>query len=119
MPHIPCHPCRYPGCPELVTYGTKYCPKHISRPTEESRSSSALGYGKRWQKARKLFLEAHPLCVKCLQEGIYMKATDVDHIIPHRGDPDLFWDQTNWQPLCHSHHSRKTRNEDETPEYHY
>jgi 5-methylcytosine-specific restriction endonuclease McrA len=32
----------------------------------------------------------------------------VDHIRPHRGDPDLFWDQRNWQRLhrtCHS--SRK------------
>ena len=36
-----------------------------------------------------------------------MKATDVDHIIAHRGDPKLFWDQSNWRALCHSCHSRE------------
>ena len=52
-------------------------------------------------------------------EGRYVKATDVDHIVPHRGDKKLFWDESNWQALCHRHHSIKTRNEDQTPEYHF
>ena len=43
----------------------------------------------------------------------------MDHIRPHRGDPVLFWDQTNWQPLCKHHHDVKTRNEDQHPVYHY
>ena len=64
-------------------------------------------------------LKGHPLCVECLKAGRYVKATDVDHIKPHRGDSILFWDQRNWQPLCHRHHSIKTRNEDHTPEYRY
>jgi 5-methylcytosine-specific restriction protein A len=54
-----------------------------------------------------------------MKEGRYVKATDVDHIVPHRGDKKLFWDESNWQALCHSHHSIKTRNEDQTPEYHF
>ncbi|WP_274631209.1 HNH endonuclease [Arvimicrobium flavum] len=28
----------------------------------------------------------------------------VDHIFPHRGDEALFWDRSNWQPLCHDDH---------------
>ena len=32
----------------------------------------------------------------------------VDHIIPHRGDPELFWDRSNWQALCKNCHDRKT-----------
>lgn len=36
----------------------------------------------------------------------------VDHIIPHKGDPELFWDQDNWQSLCKPHHDRKTATED-------
>ncbi len=39
-------------------------------------------------------------------------ATDVDHIQPHRGDMTLFWDSSNWQPLCHRHHAQKTARED-------
>lgn len=38
-------------------------------------------------------------------------ATEVDHIKPHRGDMVLFWDESNWQGLCRSHHSRKTAGE--------
>ena len=32
----------------------------------------------------------------------------LDHIIPHRGDQKLFWDEQNWQPLCKDCHDRKT-----------
>jgi len=27
-------------------------------------------------------------------------ASVVDHIVAHRGDQELFWDQSNWQSLC-------------------
>ena len=76
------------------------------------RSAAARGYGARWQRLSKLFLLSHPLCAKCQREGKYVKATVVYHICPHRGDPVLFWDQSNWQPLCKHHHDVKTRNED-------
>jgi len=36
----------------------------------------------------------------------------VDHIVPHKGDADLFWQRTNWQPLCKPCHDRKTATED-------
>jgi 5-methylcytosine-specific restriction protein A len=32
-------------------------------------------------------------------------ASVVDHIKPHRGDRKLFWERSNWQPLCQHHHS--------------
>ena len=119
MPKRPNTPCRHPGCAELVPYGTKYCDKHRSLHPEDTRSAGSRGYGTAWNKARKRYLETHPLCAECLKEGRYVKATDVDHIKPHRGDNVLFWDQGNWQSLCHRHHSIKTRNEDHTPEYKY
>lgn len=28
----------------------------------------------------------------------------VDHVVPHRGDHDLFWDEDNWQASCRWHH---------------
>lgn len=119
MPRIPDHPCAHQGCPRLVPRGQKYCEEHAERHPEESRPSAERGYGYAWRKARKLYLDEHPLCAECVKEGRYIKATDVDHIVPHRGDPMLFWDQSNWQALCHRHHSEKTRNEDQFPEYRY
>ena len=61
-------------------------------------------YGYRWQQSSKLFLKQHPLCRFCDEQGIATPATIVDHRVPHKGDLKLFWDQTNWQPLCKTHH---------------
>ena len=119
MPYKPKVPCSHPGCGVLVPSGHKYCDEHRSSHPEENRSSGSRGYGSRWQKARKTYLQTHPLCVECMKEGKYIKATDVDHIVPHRGDQSLLWDRSNWQPLCHRHHSIKTRREDQVPEYKY
>lgn len=80
---------------------------------EKLRGNSAeRGYGHRWRKARWSYLAKHPLCVECQRLGRVEAATDLDHIIPHRGDMLKFWDRTNWQGLCHQHHSAKTARED-------
>ena len=70
--------------------------------------ADARGYDARWRRARKAFLQRHPLCAECMKEGKLTPATVVDHIVPHRGDPRLFWDEKNWQPLCKDCHDRKT-----------
>lgn len=119
MPHSPKIPCFHPGCPELVQPGKKYCEKHLKLHPEYVRPATPRGYGSRWQKARKLFLEAHPLCVECLKSGRYVKATVVDHIVPHRGEQKLFWDQNNWQALCKSCHDHKTMTDDRLQQYRY
>lgn len=74
-------------------------------------SAASRGYGYKWQKASKLFLDANPLCVACLGTGTVEPSTEVDHIIPHRGDPKLFWRRSNWQALCKTCHSAKTARE--------
>ena len=119
MPFRPKRPCAHPGCPELVESERKYCEKHRSLHPEDTRSASSRGYGRAWQKASKQFLTAHPLCVMCAAEGRYVKAMVVDHIRPHRGDPVLFWDRSNWRALCKEHHDRKTGLEDSMPTYRY
>lgn len=71
----------------------------------DGKTTAERGYGGRWQRARVAFLRSNPLCVHCQREGLVTAATLVDHRIPHRGDMVLFWDQTNWDPLCATHHS--------------
>ena len=69
-------------------------------------------YTAQWSKARKRFLLDNPLCCRCLELGYTKAATVVDHIIPHRGDMNLFWDDDNWQALCKRCHDKKTASED-------
>lgn len=82
-------------------------------PGDSVRLTTAQrGYGSRWQKARETFLNRFPLCRECNRSGRIRLARIVDHVIPHRGDQELFWDTSNWQPLCKTCHDRKTASED-------
>lgn len=119
MPRRPDTPCKYPGCARLVPYGSKYCAEHAPLHRQEQRTTTEKGYGTRWQKESRAFLRANPLCIRCKAQGRYTKATVVDHIVPHRGDPILFWDRSNWQPLCKECHDHKTMTEDRYPTYEY
>lgn len=67
-------------------------------------TSTQRGYDYKWQKAREQYLRDNPLCVYCARAGRTSAANIVDHIVAHRGDKDLFWDQANWQSLCKTCH---------------
>jgi 5-methylcytosine-specific restriction protein A len=96
-----------PTRPKRLASKPSGAPQHMPRETTNER-----GYTYRWQKAREGWLRNHPLCVHCERDGRVVAASDVDHIIPHKGDMELFWDNTNWQSLCAPCHSTKTATED-------
>lgn len=108
MPHSAKTPCRV--CRRACRGG--YCEAHRrerTRECDERRGTAAQrGYGAAWQRESKRFLDAHPLCADCEERERITAATIVDHIVPHRGDPKLFWDRKNWQGLCETCHNRKT-----------
>lgn len=83
--------------------GVKRLTRDANRGTAASR-----GYGHRWRVFCRSWLAANPLCVHCLKDGRPTIAKIVDHIIPHRGDPELFWRPGNHQSLCKFHHDKKT-----------
>lgn len=84
-----------------------------AKAVDQRRGTSAQrGYGYKWQQARDGYLQAHPLCIKHESRGEVVAATVVDHVKPHRGDMTLFWDSSNWQPLCKPCHDAKTARED-------
>lgn len=107
-------PCREPGCVRYALKGESFCQEHfIPRGRSKHAKDWRKEYGTaRWARARCAYLQAHPLCVECEKAGRLVTATVVDHVIPHRGDMKLFWDQKNWQALCKSCHDRKTAAED-------
>jgi 5-methylcytosine-specific restriction protein A len=121
MPYKPKHPCAEQGCPALIPAGEKYCPLHKKRHPEEERSAASRGYDAKWQRFRKWYLSQpeNMFCRSCLKEGIYRKATVVDHIKPFRGDEKLKYDLNNLQPLCKACHDKKTGEFDSRPEYRY
>ena len=84
----------------------------VKRALDRQRPSAARrGYGPRWRRARAAYLARHPLCMRCQAAGFIEPSTTVDHIVPHRGDQKLFWDERNWAPACKPCHDRKTAHE--------
>lgn len=66
-------------------------------------------YGDRWRQVAAAYRATNPLCVSCLAVGVTQQTECVDHIVPHRGNMDLFWDSGNWQSLCNTCHDKKTK----------
>jgi 5-methylcytosine-specific restriction protein A len=61
-----------------------------------------------------VYLREHPLCVgypQGMHGERFEMAKCVDHIVPHKGNVELFWDEKNWQPLCIACNSRKSLEE--------
>src|SRR4249919_1313624 len=78
-------------------------------------TTTQRGYGHKWRQRRDPFLRANPYCRPCLEHGRKTVANIVDHIIPHKGNDALMWDQANWQPICTYCHNVKTPGEDGGP----
>jgi 5-methylcytosine-specific restriction protein A len=127
MPKKPYKVCWKAGCHRLTQ--VTYCAKHkltgeeLKAHREKYRrrvgqikaraNSGERGYNSVWRKHRKAFLNSNPWCKHCFDKSnLLVVANVVDHIIPHKGDNDLFWGRANWQPLCYSCHSKKTVTED-------
>lgn len=99
----PLRKCRYPGCQTLTAEG--YCPAH--KPKQVRKASAAWHYlytdpRYGWATRRARHLLAEPWCRVC-----GARATDVDHVQPHRGNVELFI-HGELQSLCHSCHAAKT-----------
>lgn len=107
MPKAPLKPCAYPGCKELVVSGR--CAEHrvsVDRTWKRDPDRQAL-YGRRWRRIRAAHLAENPWCVVCMAAGVYTPATEVDHVVDHKGNVESFY-QGELQSLCKKHHSEKT-----------
>lgn len=105
--------CAEPGCGRCAEEGGTLCPAHKGKPKaprlfEGTRRKASAAWHPlystaRWRALRRAVLEARPFCAAC-----GAPATEVDHIVPHRGSEDLFYSEANLQPLCKRCHSAKT-----------
>ena len=98
--------CAQPGCGVLVPKGR--CPTH-ARVKEQQRPNRIIRrwyYRDRWKREReRVMVEAGYTCASC---GVIHHQLEVDHIVKHAGNPELFWNRNNLQVLCSACHHRKT-----------
>ena len=117
MPTKPRHPCAWGrGCQELTA--GRYCPEHERQAQREYDAKRereepwrAWIHSTRWRDAIEGFKAKHPLCAECERHGRVTPVYLVDHIRPHEGNYDLFWDEANWQSMCNPCHEEKHKGE--------
>lgn len=98
-----------------MTHAPKKIIGYVAPNANTKKSPNRLYNNRRWREASARYLSKHPLCVMCEQRGLVTTSTETDHIKPHKGDEQLFWDVTNWQALCKPCHSTKTSTETRSP----
>ena len=96
--------CSHPGCTALVYQGNR-CAAHVE--VYHDQNYRAWYRSPEWARIRKQQLLEQPWCEDCRAAGKLELATDVDHVIPHRGDRNIFMSGP-FRSLCHSCHSKKT-----------
>ena len=122
MAGLPKRPCRHQGCVDYALDGKRFCAAHYKEHENmrkrESRAERGRPWWSRlydrpeWKDRKAAFLRRNPLCAECAKFNVVRGAEVVDHIVPHCGDMELFWDESNWQPLCAQCHNEKTARED-------
>lgn len=117
MPYKRNRKCNIPQCNNFTLTDNPYCVKHkrekacyYTNASKKTYTSNEM-YDHRWKKLRLLVLRKNPFCVECLKYNRYTPASEVDHIIPHRGDKTNFYNEENLQALCKPCHSQKTGRE--------
>jgi len=89
--------------------------RHSER--DQNQPWRAWYYSRRWKALRKaVWVRDLYTCQKtgtlCIARYPAGNSPVADHIIPHRGDPDLFWDINNVQTVSKEYHdSEKQRQE--------
>lgn len=108
MAQKPLRPCRHAGCGVLTRDGwcEKHRPKHRRTLSEHWHGWYSLPIWTKRLRPQQLMKE--PFCRECAKAGRRTQAEVVDHVKPHRGDWNLFVDETNLQSLCKYHHDQKT-----------
>jgi len=103
--------CAEPCCNAVIPESERRCAEHqkpepIPFSTAE-RSNEGLYNTSRWRKLRSKVLKNHPHCVNCGERGSEV-ILEVHHIVPPRGDEELFFDEGNVIPVCPACHKRLT-----------
>lgn len=75
-----------------------------NRRSERATEYRRMYHTPAWRQRRAQQLGRHPWCAMCAAQGRAVRASVADHVVPHRGDPVLFW-EGRLQSLCMACHS--------------
>lgn len=110
MANAPLKKCAEPSCRTLVR-GQSRCEKHAKVKWTRSKASASYQWmyqTPQWKARAAQHKKENPLCAECERNGRTTAVYCTDHIVPHRGDERLFFDEDNWQSLCRDCHQTKT-----------
>lgn len=105
---IPSRPCTYPGCTNFAKHGR--CEKHKKQADKlydkfrEDEPWRQWIHSVRYRVAISIYKAANPFCERCLMEGKEEPVYIVHHRVPHKGNWELFWSDSNWESICTKHH---------------
>jgi 5-methylcytosine-specific restriction protein A len=106
--------CSFAGCKTLVEPDERYCPLHKHDPVKPFegavRFNDQLYNTSMWRSLRKKAIAECPYCAKC---GIAKEEArlEVHHVIPPRGNKELFFDPGNLIVICGGCHKIITAEE--------
>ena len=86
----------------------------MARPdyrSEEAKAYRHLYWTSRWRKKAKAQIAAEPLCRRCKAKGLAIPATVANHVTPHKGDINLFWNGP-LESSCKPCHDGETHSEE-------
>ncbi len=78
-------------------------PLHRSGIAAPTRGARNRGYDRAWERFRRWYLNAHPVCEDCDR-----LAQEVHHVVKLVEAPERRLDPTNVMALCKRCHSRRT-----------
>lgn len=115
--------CKQARCRKLIDFDKTYCSDHIpkreySKDEYWERKEKDGRYfefyrSKAWRDMASLHKIRIPYCEDCMDEGIIRKPDVTDHVVEIRDDWSKRLDEDSLRNLCHFHHNRKTRREQE------
>jgi 5-methylcytosine-specific restriction protein A len=105
--------CSCPSCNKLVNINERYCTEHTTnkKPFESAiRFNESLYNTTQWRRLRNKKIKEQPYCSKCGASKLETRL-EVHHLIPPKGNEELFFNEDNLLVVCTNCHKVITANE--------
>ena len=85
VPSKPKRPCSHPGCPRLTN--GRFCEEHAKAEAQRYEKydrdpAVRRRYGRAWKRIRDNYVQQHPLCERCQEQGKLIPTEEVHHKVP-------------------------------------